>query len=73
MPTGAHHVQRPGNEREEVAGDGEAAEGVRRKEPRDQFVFHYLIKFSPLWPDIHVNFKPHSASIMHWKCFTSEF
>lgn len=35
VPTGAHHVQRPGNEREEVAGDGEAAEGVRRKEPRD--------------------------------------
>ena len=39
IPTGAHYVPRSGSERGEVAGDWEAAEGVRRREPGDQFVF----------------------------------
>ena len=36
---GAYHVPRPGSERGEVVGNGKAAEGVRRREPGDQFVF----------------------------------
>lgn len=35
-------------------------------------VSYYLIKFFPLWPDIHINFKPHGVSIMCWKCFIPE-